>query len=77
MGTIKATKAEATAPMGMEKRPRFQGPGLKRLPTKKTRMNCEHSVRVDLHLVRGGQLRQGTYDRGGEGDESGRGADAE
>ena len=38
MGTMSMTNAEATMPVGMEKRPRFHGPGRKRLPTKKTRM---------------------------------------
>ena len=38
IGTMSMTKAEAMMPMGMEKCPRFQGPGRKRLPTKKTRM---------------------------------------
>jgi len=37
-GTIKATNALATAPIGILQRPRFQGPGRKRLPTKNTRM---------------------------------------
>jgi len=38
MGTMSATNALAIAPIGRLKRPRFQGPGRKRLPTKKTRM---------------------------------------
>lgn len=38
IGTMSMTKAEAMVPVGMEKRPRFQGPGRKRLPTKKTRI---------------------------------------
>lgn len=35
---MSATKADAMTPMGMENFPRFQGPGRKRFPTKKTRM---------------------------------------
>lgn len=38
MGTMSVTNADPTAPMGMLKRPKFQGPGRKRSPTKKTRM---------------------------------------
>lgn len=38
MGTMSMTNAEAMVPMGIEKRPRFQGPGRKRLPTRKTRI---------------------------------------
>jgi hypothetical protein len=38
MGTMRSTKAEATTPIGTLKRPRFQGPGRKREPTKKTRI---------------------------------------
>ncbi len=38
MGIIIKTKAHATVPMAPEYFPRFQGPGLKRLPTRKTRI---------------------------------------
>jgi hypothetical protein len=38
IGIMSKTKAHATLPMALEYFPRFQGPGLKRLPTKKTRM---------------------------------------
>jgi len=38
IGTIKATKALAIHPIGMLSFPKFQGPGRKRLPTKKTLM---------------------------------------
>lgn len=38
IGTISATKALAMQPIGMLRRPRFQGPGRNLFPTKKTRM---------------------------------------
>ena len=38
IGTMRMTNADATKPMGSDNLPRFQGPGRKRLPTKKTRM---------------------------------------
>ena len=38
IGTMSITKAHAAAPIGILILPRFQGPGLKRLPTKKTLM---------------------------------------
>ena len=38
IGTMSATKAQAALPMYMLKGPKFQGPALNRLPTKKTRM---------------------------------------
>ena len=38
MGTINATNAHAVNPTGRLNRPKFQGPGRKRFPTKNTRM---------------------------------------
>ena len=38
IGTMRATNAQAALPMYMLNGPRFQGPALNRLPTKKTRM---------------------------------------
>lgn len=38
MGIMRATKAEATTPIGILKTPKFHGPGLNLLPTKNTRM---------------------------------------
>lgn len=63
--------------MGMEKRPRFHGPGLKRLPTKKTRMTWEHRVNIHICFMREINPLDWTYDGSGEGDESGCGANTE
>ena len=38
IGTMRATNAQAALPMYILKGPKFQGPALNRLPTKKTRM---------------------------------------
>jgi hypothetical protein len=38
MGTMSATKADATTPMGIDIFPKFHGPGRNLFPTKKTRM---------------------------------------
>ena len=38
IGIIKETKAHAIVPIAIEYLPKFHGPGLKRFPTKKTRM---------------------------------------
>lgn len=38
IGTINATNAHATHPIGRLNRPKFHGPGRKRFPTKNTRM---------------------------------------
>lgn len=38
IGTINVTKAQANVPIGILAGPRFHGPGLKRSPTKKTRI---------------------------------------
>jgi hypothetical protein len=38
IGIMSKTKIHATLPIALEYFPRFHGPGLKRLPTKKTRM---------------------------------------
>jgi len=46
---MSATNADATVPIGMENLPRFQGPGRKRLPTKKTRMKIGIVNALHLH----------------------------
>ena len=38
IGIMSKTKMHATLPIALEYFPKFQGPGLKRLPTKKTRI---------------------------------------
>lgn len=38
IGIISKTNPHATLPIALEYFPRFQGPGLKRFPTRKTRM---------------------------------------
>jgi hypothetical protein len=77
IGTMSATNADASVPMGIEARPRFHGPGRNRLPTKKTRMKIGIVNALECcQIARGAVIREYSHKRS-NGTNTEQGADSQ